>query len=379
MDKRTKIGLLFSVSEGWIGGSYYFLNIIAALNTLDDARKPTIIIYSNDLKSYQLAEQSRYPYLVYASSVFYYTYMERVINKISRIFFKSNMIKKGISSEVMPLLFGYYEQLALHYCNNKIFWIPDFQEHYYPNFIGLKETNIRKASQKSLVKAKAKFIFSSKDALNDFNKFYPYNECNTSIVHFAVKHPDYSGIKLGYLQKKYNLPESFFFTPNQFWPHKNHLTLFKSIKHAKDQGVNISIVLTGKANVNDKYVNSLHNYVKDNMLDSNVIFLGFISREEQLCIMSHSIAVVQPSLFEGWSTVVEDAKAMNQFLILSDLRVHREQTVDYGCLLFEPENEIVLANHLISAYRNKPKQNREYEYKKNIAAFAEDFLMAINS
>jgi glycosyltransferase involved in cell wall biosynthesis len=37
-------------------------------------------------------------------------------------------------------------------------------------------------------------------------------------------------------------------------------------------------------------------------------------------------AVVQPSRFEGWSTVVEDAKALGRPLIVSDLPVHVEQS-----------------------------------------------------
>jgi hypothetical protein len=38
-----------------------------------------------------------------------------------------------------------------------------------------------------------------------------------------------------------------------------------------------------------------------------------------------SSAVLQPSLFEGWSTVVEDVKAMGRPLFLSDIPVHLEQ------------------------------------------------------
>ncbi len=45
-------------------------------------------------------------------------------------------------------------------------------------------------------------------------------------------------------------------------------------------------------------------------------FLGFIDRGEQLQLMKNSIAIVQPSLFEGWSTVVEDTKAMQSCNII---------------------------------------------------------------
>ena len=38
-----------------------------------------------------------------------------------------------------------------------------------------------------------------------------------------------------------------------------------------------------------------------------------------------AVAVIQPSLFEGWSTVVEDARALGKTMALSDISVHREQ------------------------------------------------------
>ena len=41
-----------------------------------------------------------------------------------------------------------------------------------------------------------------------------------------------------------------------------------------------------------------------------ISILGFISRQDQLSLMRDAIAVIQPSLFEGWSTVVEDCKAI---------------------------------------------------------------------
>ena len=33
---------------------------------------------------------------------------------------------------------------------------------------------------------------------------------------------------------------------------------------------------------------------------------------DQLRLMKESLGVIQPSLFEGWSTVIEDAKALNK-------------------------------------------------------------------
>jgi hypothetical protein len=45
--------------------------------------------------------------------------------------------------------------------------------------------------------------------------------------------------------------------------------------------------------------------------------------------------VIQPSRFEGWSTSVQDGRALGRPVICSDLPVHREQAPDalghFGC------------------------------------------------
>ncbi|MBM7353838.1 glycosyltransferase involved in cell wall biosynthesis [Lelliottia amnigena] len=53
--------------------------------------------------------------------------------------------------------------------------------------------------------------------------------------------------------------------------------------------------------------------------------LGLIDRDELNYLMKGSIAVINPSRFEGWSTTVEEAKYLGKRLILSDIPVHHEQ------------------------------------------------------
>ena len=45
-----------------------------------------------------------------------------------------------------------------------------------------------------------------------------------------------------------------------------------------------------------------------------------------IALMRYSVAVINPSLFEGWSTTVEEAKSLGKSILLSDIPVHREQS-----------------------------------------------------
>ena len=72
-------------------------------------------------------------------------------------------------------------------------------------------------------------------------------------------------------------------------------------------------------------------------------------------IFRHASVVIQPSLFEGWSTVVEDAKAVGRPIIATDLPVHREQLEGYDpAWLFRPSAAEELAALLEGVWPQLP-------------------------
>jgi glycosyltransferase involved in cell wall biosynthesis len=84
-----------------------------------------------------------------------------------------------------------------------------------------------------------------------------------------------------------------------------------------------------------------------------VRLLGLIPRHDQVRMMRRAIAIIQPSLFEGWSTVVEDARALGRPTLLSDIPVHREQNPP-GARFFAPSSPEALADLLAEAWKDWP-------------------------
>jgi glycosyltransferase involved in cell wall biosynthesis len=62
-------------------------------------------------------------------------------------------------------------------------------------------------------------------------------------------------------------------------------------------------------------------------------------------LLRSSIALINPSRIEGWSTTVEEAKSFGVPMILSDINVHREQT-DGMARYFGTDDAEALANHI---------------------------------
>jgi hypothetical protein len=59
-------------------------------------------------------------------------------------------------------------------------------------------------------------------------------------------------------------------------------------------------------------------------------------------LMRASAAVLNPSLFEGWSTTVEECKSLGVRMIVSDLAVHCEQ-LGTNAEFFDPRNPSAIA------------------------------------
>jgi glycosyltransferase involved in cell wall biosynthesis len=89
--------------------------------------------------------------------------------------------------------------------------------------------------------------------------------------------------------------------------------------------------------------------------------LGVVPHAEVYALMRQSVALLQPSLFEGWSTSVEEAKSLGKRVILSDIAVHREQDPPQA-RLFAPSDAEALAGCLVEAFAtSKPGPDHALE------------------
>jgi glycosyltransferase involved in cell wall biosynthesis len=88
--------------------------------------------------------------------------------------------------------------------------------------------------------------------------------------------------------------------------------------------------------------------------------------------MKGAVALLQPSLYEGWSTLVEESKALGRFVILSDLPVHREQ-ITTNVAFFDPYNADELADKIVQQLTN-PSPITPIDYNSNIKVFGEEIL-----
>lgn len=243
-----------------------------------------------------------------------------------------------------------------------------------PELFFKRELDGRKHVYNEIISAGSKVLFSSENAKSHFVSFYPHAANPLYVVNFAVVHPSLLTTDFNQLKQQYQLKMPYLIAPNQFWVHKNQQVVLDAALLLKQQSISVQIIFTGKENDfrAPEYTKQLKQFVYDHALQKEVQFLGFIPRAHQLCLMQNSRAVIQPSLFEGWSTVVEDAKALNKWVILSDIPVHREQlktNVDF----FDPKNPAALAE-VLKVHLSEEKQAVVSDYTNELKKFGEGFV-----
>lgn len=215
----------------------------------------------------------------------------------------------------------------------RLFWIPDFQHRHLPRFFPERELAERDALFSSIGRSADVVVLSSEAARRDVMAFYGVPRERTFVLPFCtVGEDDWYAGDVAAVQARHGIAPGYLMCCNQFWAHKDHLTLFRALARLRAEGVVPQLVCTGGT---DDYRDPKHFPMLLRALDrlgiaEQVRILGLIDRRDQIQLLRGADAVVHPSLFEGWSTVVEDARALGKTIVLSDIDVHLEQDPPHG-------------------------------------------------
>jgi glycosyltransferase involved in cell wall biosynthesis len=375
MAKRKRIGIFLLSPEYWTGGYYYSLNLIRCCNFLPEKKKPHLVVFYSDTQLLEEVKELAYPYIDFLPLQKVPSFFEKTkffLGKLIGLQFPIGLYRTDIVSFLYPCELELVNRQYSLYLLKKIYWIPDFQEKYYPDFFSQAERDAREEKTLKLTSsASTTVVFSSETAFSDLKRYYPNYKNKTRVMRFASILPSFKELDLTGILAKYGIGKPYFISPNQFWVHKNHQVILEATLELKTKGIDFLVLFTGKESDYrcPQYTDDLKAFVTEHQLGDHVKFLGFIDRKEQLLLMKNAISIIQPSLFEGWSTVVEDTKAINHRLLLSNLSVHREQIAS-NVVFFDPRNAKELASKMVEQIQ-QPLLIVPYDYTEDIKAFAE--------
>ena len=336
--------------DGWTGGLNYLTNLLYAIDKVNDRQIEPVLIVSptTSLKVLALFPPWQVLRTVLVGGQHRIWTLAQKLCKL--LLGRDVLIERFLKRNCIDVL-SHSGSLGRDAVVPTIGWIPDFQHRRMPELFSPRELAVRDRDFRRIAEQCTTVLLSSEDALNDLAKFVPAAVPASRVLHFVA---GFAGgatpvVDEVALRARYGIVGPYFHLPNQFWVHKNHRVVIDALALLKDRGHEVVVTCTGhnKDYRRPGYFEELVHHAEEQGVTDRFRVLGLVPYEDMVSLMRHSVGVINPSLFEGWSTTVEETKSLGLTVILSDIPVHREQNPDRG-IFFDPCNPQNLADTLAS-------------------------------
>lgn len=380
MAKKNKTRIGFLMYNDDVGVVYYLSNIVQCLRYLSELEQPQIILfYSSDM--------FKYLDLFYDYGFIEFVELEKPTTIrwiIDCVLSKSNFFINQIQQK--------YELNGLFPVNDILFkntskdfklvsWITDFQHKFLPENFKWVNRVIRDIRFKLILKYSNTVVLSSQDSLSHLKQFYRISSVELRVLNFVSHAHLIAPTPRDIVISKYSISRVFFIVSNQFYRHKNHLIVLKAIVEVLKAGYqDFEVIFTGKKEDyrDATFFPSIEKFIENNNIGGNVKILGLIPREDQLALINMSLAIIQPSFFEGWNSSIEDAKTLGKQVICSDIQVHKEQLGTKG-FYFSGTKESELANIMISFLQEDVPLLKPFDdFSERVHSFLSSFIKIFN-
>lgn len=360
-----RVGVILQPDDKWLGGIHYYRNLFDAVTSIPDSQIEFVAITDIYRDSNQLKNEFLCAEVIKTKLLNKFSF-KWIVRKLARKLLKQDFLLNSLLIKHDIDILSHSGWLGKNAKIPTIGWIPDFQHIHLPGFFTKNELKIRNKMFLDVCNLCTKVIVSSQDAFKDLQQFSPESTSKTVVMQFAVppKIHDTKLVSLDELKSRYGFDSSFFLLPNQFWAHKNHKVVIDALAILKMRNVKVTVLATG--NTSDYrqpgFFETLIQQVESKDVKDQFKILGMVPQSDLAALFNYANAIINPSLFEGWSTTVEEAKVLRKKIILSSIPIHKEQNPEFG-YYFEPTNSqelaVLLHQHAVpSEFPNREVKER---------------------
>lgn len=361
----VKVAFWFDAPVEYSGGLNYIKNLLYALSVVNDGSIRPYVFFSDGISPEIEAQFSPHATVIRTKLLRRGT-VQWLIHKVLHTVFGSMVLVNALlRSHGITVLSHVWFVCKGRIPFRIIGWIPDFQYLHLPELFPRLDPDEETRQNQKIISQSDVVILSSHKALEDFTRIAaPEHRSRGTVIQFVSQPRNAAShaIARETIERKYGFQGPFFFLPNQFWAHKNHMVVLQAVKLLKDRGIDVLVLCTGNVRdyrvTNTAYIDAVYEFVQANGLQDHVKILGHIDYGDVLSMMKNSLAVINPSRFEGWSSSVEEAKSMGKLVILSRIGVHVEQNPLNG-RYFDPNDATGLSQILADVWTAPPDASHD--------------------
>lgn len=150
---------------------------------------------------------------------------------------------------------------------------------------------------------------------------------------------------------------------------KDPFTLLEGFRLAKADLPDLQLVVVGDGYHRDE----MEAYVDDHDLEDDVVFTGFVDRDEVGNIMSAGDALVHPTLFEGLGLVYMEAQAVGTPILTTDIAHVKTVANDENAFIFPPGDEEGLAEQIRAVQNDNRREEMIKRGQETVQRFSSDY------
>jgi glycosyltransferase involved in cell wall biosynthesis len=246
--------------------------------------------------------------------------------------------------------------------NQTVPWIGylyDYQHAYYPEFFTPEEIANRNAQFQDMLASASHVIVNAQAVADDIKRFNPEHQAEIIALPFSAA-PNPKWLELGPADlEKHGITCPYFIISNQFWQHKDHITAWHALALVLRQNPEVQLVCTGETHDhrNPNYFISLMKLADELGIQRHLRILGLLAKHEQICLLRNSVALIQPTLFEGGpgGGAVFDAVSLGVPCIVSNIKVNLELNESF-INFFKAGDSMSLADKMLKLLNENHKK-----------------------
>jgi glycosyltransferase involved in cell wall biosynthesis len=267
-------------------------------------------------------------------------------------------------------------------------WVPDLQHRHLPELFDRRTLVFREQRYRLLARFATHLVVSSTAGERDLVELSSRAAGKTTVLRFVVDPvPRAEQPSRAELASRYGIDGPFLYLPNQFWVHKNHRLVVDALALLRGRGRPVRVLVTGAPvdRRRPEHYGELLAHVRAAGVEQDFRVLGVVPYAHVAGLLRESLALINPSRFEGWSTTVEEARSVGRRVLLSDIPVHREQDPPGGAR-FDPDDVEGLAQLIWATWASDdPEADRRLEEEaaatlpERRRAFAHTYAAAVRA
>ena len=174
---------------------------------------------------------------------------------------------------------------------------------------------------KSIVARADRIICCSENTRRDLHRFFKYPESQSGVIYQGVDHATFSSLtgpalsRVKDFLKHKNIPENFILFVGTIEPRKNLVNLLKALAVLKTKnGFRGKLVVAGMVGWMTEGIAAL---AAELNLQEDIVFLGFVTDEELVCLYNTTSVFVFPSFYEGFGFPIIEAMSCGAPVVTS--------------------------------------------------------------